>query len=161
MECPICLELTTKEESVVLKCTHTFHNNCIFTWSSKSDTCPVCRCIMKFCYKTLLQNYIQSYYTLVYNMDRDVSKLIYLTLVSSKTLNYIKKIGIYYVVLKVIENCDVYDLEFLNLFLDKLIKFTNLLPFVINDDDKYSEKLLLKIVKRVQKFKVINQSNQK
>jgi hypothetical protein len=158
MECSICLELMTKEKSVVLNCTHSFHNNCIFTWKSQSDTCPVCRCIIKFCYKTLLQNYIQSYYSSVYHMDRDVSKLIYLTNGSSKTLNYIKKISIYYVVLKVIENGNN-NIEFLNLFLDKLFKFINLLPFVIDDDDKYSEKLLYKIIKRVQKFKVINQSN--
>ena len=42
--CPICLE-TTKlgEEVCTLKCTHTFHNQCISRWVMRKSTCPYCR----------------------------------------------------------------------------------------------------------------------
>ena len=41
--CPICIESIAKEDSKNLKCSHTFHNDCITKWFVESSICPVCR----------------------------------------------------------------------------------------------------------------------
>lgn len=56
--CAICLEpltITTMSDGeaadntqttnqLTLQCGHVFHDNCIQNWSTRADTCPVCRC---------------------------------------------------------------------------------------------------------------------
>lgn len=43
-ECPICLEkLKDGDEVISLPCAHTFHFQCITSWLSEHDTCPLCR----------------------------------------------------------------------------------------------------------------------
>jgi len=41
-ECIICME---KRAEVVLPCTHKFCQKCLDSWSEKSETCPMCRCL--------------------------------------------------------------------------------------------------------------------
>lgn len=42
--CPICLDTVKKTElAKINSCTHIFCNECIVEWSSRSNTCPVCR----------------------------------------------------------------------------------------------------------------------
>lgn len=43
--CSICLEIYSETErvSVISKCGHCFHANCIQQWLGKNGTCPVCR----------------------------------------------------------------------------------------------------------------------
>lgn len=43
--CSICLENYREKEtvSVISKCGHCFHANCIHQWLGKNATCPVCR----------------------------------------------------------------------------------------------------------------------
>ena len=79
------------------------------------------------------------------------------TFEASTSYDYIHKISLYYVTMKVLENSDVYDAEFLSLFRDKLHMFIELLPLIINIDDTCSEKLLLKMKKRIHKFQLINE----
>jgi hypothetical protein len=43
-ECPICINLIPKSEETVTKCNHVYQIKCIQIWSSKNDTCPMCRC---------------------------------------------------------------------------------------------------------------------
>ena len=47
MECPICLE-PILGSSKHLHCSHIFHKNCIDTWLSQKDTCPLCRTLINF-----------------------------------------------------------------------------------------------------------------
>ena len=42
-ECPICWE-KINDNKITLKCSHSYHTNCIDTWLLKNDTCPYCRC---------------------------------------------------------------------------------------------------------------------
>ncbi|CAK7905549.1 hypothetical protein CAAN1_29S00518 [[Candida] anglica] len=44
-ECPICLDPIVGKDSVgiVQKCGHIYHEMCITTWSSHSNSCPTCR----------------------------------------------------------------------------------------------------------------------
>lgn len=42
-ECPICIDSIHKEDLKILKCSHTFHNDCIAKWFVESSVCPVCR----------------------------------------------------------------------------------------------------------------------
>ena len=41
--CPVCIENVHKDDVKVLKCSHTFHHECITKWFVESDVCPVCR----------------------------------------------------------------------------------------------------------------------
>ncbi|CAK91446.1 unnamed protein product (macronuclear) [Paramecium tetraurelia] len=41
-ECSICMEELGKDKKS-LKCSHSFHGNCIDGWNKKSPDCPVCR----------------------------------------------------------------------------------------------------------------------
>ncbi|KAM3220819.1 hypothetical protein P3L10_020087 [Capsicum annuum] len=42
--CPVCLKIFEEESVVVITpCSHMFHRRCVFTWLSKSNTCPICR----------------------------------------------------------------------------------------------------------------------
>ena len=44
LDCCICLDKFVENgESVVLKCNHRFHINCIINWFEKEATCPLCR----------------------------------------------------------------------------------------------------------------------
>ena len=156
MECSICLDMLTTDK-LWLTCNHVFHNTCITRWKNQSDTCPVCRCTITSFYKPLLKSMIQSCYETIYPMKNNVSKLLYLTFEASTSYDYIHKISLYYVTMKVLENSDVYDAEFLSLFRDKLHMFIELLPLIINIDDTCSEKLLLKMKKRIHKFQLINE----
>jgi hypothetical protein len=100
----------------------------------------------------MLKEYIQFYYENVYNLQDDLSKLTFLTFKSSKTINYIKKISIYYVIIKILEKGDFRDTTFLNLFFKKLTLFKKILPNIIKNNDKYSENLLKKMYQRVEKI---------
>ena len=43
-DCCICLDKFVENgESVVLKCNHRFHTNCIINWFEQELTCPLCR----------------------------------------------------------------------------------------------------------------------
>ena len=44
LDCCICLDKFVENgESVVLKCNHRFHTNCIINWFEQELTCPLCR----------------------------------------------------------------------------------------------------------------------
>lgn len=44
MQCQICHdEIIQKSNFSITKCNHTFCSECIFTWTQKSNQCPVCR----------------------------------------------------------------------------------------------------------------------
>ena len=43
MECSICYDIINDNEKIILKCNHSFHNNCIDKWFTKSHHCPLCR----------------------------------------------------------------------------------------------------------------------
>ena len=43
MECSICYDLINNNDKLILKCNHSFHNNCIEKWFAKSHHCPLCR----------------------------------------------------------------------------------------------------------------------
>ena len=153
MECSICLEeIQCKTKIELHNCKHVFHKKCIFLWKFKNNTCPMCRSSIKFCYQNMLKEYIQFYYENVYNLQDDLSKLTFLTFKSSKTINYIKKISIYYVIIKILEKGDFRDTTFLNLFFKKLTLFKKILPNIIKNNDKYSENLLKKMYQRVEKI---------
>lgn len=40
-ECPICFE--TKDDNIMTECQHIFCKECIQTWMSENQTCPLCR----------------------------------------------------------------------------------------------------------------------
>jgi len=43
-DCTICLEHFNIESNIYeFKCGHYFHTNCVTTWLSIKDTCPICR----------------------------------------------------------------------------------------------------------------------
>lgn len=43
-KCPICIaEYEEGDECGVLPCKHTFHDECIRTWTNTNRTCPLCR----------------------------------------------------------------------------------------------------------------------
>lgn len=43
-ECAICMEPIKKRKAKTLKpCGHVFHRECMFEWSLRSNTCPMCR----------------------------------------------------------------------------------------------------------------------
>lgn len=42
MECAICLSNSPKNMRM-LRCKHSFHNNCIKEWMKKEPLCPLCR----------------------------------------------------------------------------------------------------------------------
>lgn len=41
--CSICITPLGDTNVCTLQCGHTFHYNCIFTWNSQHQTCPLCR----------------------------------------------------------------------------------------------------------------------
>jgi hypothetical protein len=45
-ECHVCLEPFQVGETIrkIIRCSHSFHVQCIDTWLKKKLTCPVCRC---------------------------------------------------------------------------------------------------------------------
>jgi hypothetical protein len=44
LDCCICLDKFDENgKSIVLKCNHRFHINCIINWFEKELTCPLCR----------------------------------------------------------------------------------------------------------------------
>ena len=44
LDCCICLDKFDENgKSIVLKCNHRFHTNCIINWFEKELTCPLCR----------------------------------------------------------------------------------------------------------------------
>jgi hypothetical protein len=43
VDCSICFESIEKCNNISLKCSHTFHFNCLERWFEKSTTCPLCR----------------------------------------------------------------------------------------------------------------------
>ncbi|KAJ5608727.1 hypothetical protein N7528_009294 [Penicillium herquei] len=48
MECPICLNPPALSETVaVLHCEHMFHTGCIAQWLRRSNSCPLCRRIIR------------------------------------------------------------------------------------------------------------------
>lgn len=51
IECSICYDSTLNDKFVSLDCNHTFHENCIQTWSRTSATCPICRYNIFMCMK--------------------------------------------------------------------------------------------------------------
>ena len=46
IECSICLDIIKNKYSKTF-CNHIFHNECIYKWLRKKDTCPICREIIK------------------------------------------------------------------------------------------------------------------
>jgi hypothetical protein len=50
-ECSICYDSNVNDKFVNLDCNHTFHQNCIKTWSQTSATCPICRYNIFMCMK--------------------------------------------------------------------------------------------------------------
>jgi hypothetical protein len=50
-ECSICCDSNVTDKFVMLDCSHTFHENCIKTWSKTSATCPICRYNIFMCNK--------------------------------------------------------------------------------------------------------------
>ncbi|XP_035550412.1 E3 ubiquitin-protein ligase At3g02290-like isoform X1 [Juglans regia] len=48
--CPTCLEEYTQENPKILtKCCHHFHLGCIYEWMERSESCPVCGKMDKYC----------------------------------------------------------------------------------------------------------------
>jgi hypothetical protein len=42
-DCSICREVLKDNYNIILRCNHTFHASCIFTWQKTKETCPLCR----------------------------------------------------------------------------------------------------------------------
>ncbi|KAM7277485.1 hypothetical protein ACFE04_019351 [Oxalis oulophora] len=44
--CAVCMEgfENNKKNGKTVPCGHLYHDNCIATWFSKSNSCPLCRC---------------------------------------------------------------------------------------------------------------------
>ncbi|KAM7276098.1 hypothetical protein ACFE04_017964 [Oxalis oulophora] len=43
--CSVCVEGFEKtEDAKMVACGHIYHKDCIVTWFSNSDSCPLCRC---------------------------------------------------------------------------------------------------------------------
>ena len=43
-DCPICLDCINPGDSIyILKCSHSFHEDCTVKWIQQSQTCPLCR----------------------------------------------------------------------------------------------------------------------
>ena len=47
-ECIICYYDFKEEDTVLLRCGHFFHRNCINQWLNYRDTCPICRKCCRF-----------------------------------------------------------------------------------------------------------------
>jgi hypothetical protein len=47
-ECCICYEEMVSENSKLLRCNHLYHNDCIYKWSIKQNSCPKCRYFFRF-----------------------------------------------------------------------------------------------------------------
>lgn len=43
-DCAICKQSLTDANIATSICNHKFHFNCLFKWTKKSNTCPLCRC---------------------------------------------------------------------------------------------------------------------
>ena len=43
MNCPICSDEITLENSVNTECNHTFSKKCFWKWTKENNTCPLCR----------------------------------------------------------------------------------------------------------------------
>ncbi len=50
-DCTICLDKIKNDNNQVTtyECNHTFHLKCLNSWVMKSQTCPICRQILKCC----------------------------------------------------------------------------------------------------------------
>lgn len=51
--CAICLEEIDESKRIKLACSHDFCLSCISTWEKKSETCPLCRFVIKNISKTV------------------------------------------------------------------------------------------------------------
>lgn len=50
--CPICIEdITRKDKSILLKCGHIHHEQCLNIWKTYSRTCPMCRAPISLGYR--------------------------------------------------------------------------------------------------------------
>jgi hypothetical protein len=49
--CSICIDVIDEETITLKRCGHTFHKFCIQQWYQKSNTCPLCRRIIKDIFK--------------------------------------------------------------------------------------------------------------
>lgn len=43
VECSICYSDITKDQKKTLECGHVYHTACIYKWTEKQSTCPLCR----------------------------------------------------------------------------------------------------------------------
>jgi hypothetical protein len=42
-QCSICIEPILKNNTIILKCNHIFHDHCILSWLKEHYSCPICR----------------------------------------------------------------------------------------------------------------------
>ena len=48
-ECSICLDYVfIDQQERILKCNHMYHEKCIYAWSIKENSCPICRVFFDF-----------------------------------------------------------------------------------------------------------------
>ena len=47
-ECVICFGDFRERDTIILRCGHFYHRNCINQWFNYRDTCPICRKSCKF-----------------------------------------------------------------------------------------------------------------
>ena len=47
-ECIICYDEFKERDTVILRCGHFFHGDCINQWFNFKDTCPICRKCCRF-----------------------------------------------------------------------------------------------------------------
>ena len=53
--CSICIDVIDEKTITLKKCGHTFHKFCIQQWYQKSNTCPLCRRIIKDIFKVKMK----------------------------------------------------------------------------------------------------------
>ena len=75
VECPICLDILTQEIRM-LKCGHSFHTKCIFSWLTVNRTCPTCREPATEPVKNLVANQIQTLLQEQLPMEPPVSPIV-------------------------------------------------------------------------------------
>lgn len=155
MECCICLE-DVRHNKIILDCSHQFHSDCIYTWTINKKSCPVCRRLVIISVETLLKYYIQEYYNSVYPIvcteEKILSKLVNLSIELTKISDYMKKISIYYVIMKIFEKNKLYFPVYMDMFIKKLNILHDKLPYIVNIGDKNSINLVNKIIKRLEKL---------
>lgn len=60
--CAICIDVIDEKTITLNKCKHTFHKYCIQQWYYKSNTCPICRRIIKDMFKVKLKVKTNSFF---------------------------------------------------------------------------------------------------